>query len=78
MSFIPVIQYLAGLVVFGAVYWIMDGILTEIKGTGLAVAGDAYNLLLYLWVGIIIIYLIFGGWWVVRKYNERQYMGGNQ
>jgi len=76
MSFIPVIQYLAGLVVFGFTYWLMNGILDEIKDTGIAVASDSYNLLLYLWVGIIIIYLVFGGWWLVRKYDEREYMGG--
>lgn len=76
MSFIPVMQYLAGIAVFGFFYWLFDGMLDMFKDTELAVSSNAYNLLLYLWVGILIIYLIFGGFWVVRKYNEREYMGG--
>ena len=69
-------QYLAGIVTFGFIYWLMNGILGEIKNTGVAVASDAYNLLLYFWSGIIIIYLIFGGWWLIRKYDEREYYSG--
>jgi len=78
MSFLPVIEYLGGLAVFGLVYWIMDDILREILGTGypLMVTGNVYDLFMYLWMGIIAIYLIFGGWWLVRKYNEEQYQRG--
>ena len=37
--------------------------------------GLRLDLLLYIWTGAIIIYLIFGGYWVIRKYNEREYRG---
>ena len=78
MSFLPVMEYLAGLAVFGFVYWIIDDILSEILNVGypLMVSGQVYNLYSYLWVGIILLYLIFGGWWLVRKFNEKQYQGG--
>jgi len=38
--------------------------------------GNAYNLLMYIWTGALIIYIIFGGWWLIRKYSEKQYTGG--
>ena len=76
MSFIPVLEYLAGLPVFGFFYWLMDNILTEIAGVGVHQTGNVYDLLFYLWVGILFIYLIFGGWWLIRKYNEKEYMRG--
>ena len=76
MSFIPVMQYLAGIVVFGFFYWLFNGILDSFKEANIVVTGSTYNILLYLWTGILIIYLVFGGWWVVRKYNEKEYQGG--
>jgi len=78
MSFLPVLEYVGGLAVFGFVYWIMDDILAEILDVGypLMVTGQVYNLYSYLWVAIIVIYLIFGGWWLVRKFNEQQYQQG--
>ena len=76
MSFIPVLEYLAGIAVFGFTYWLMDNILTEIAQSGITLrTGNTYDLLFYLWVGILFIYLIFGGWWLVRKYNEKEYVG---
>jgi len=76
MSFVPVFQYLAGLGVFGIAYWFLNGLLTEFINTGVSETGNTYNLFSYFWIGIIFIYLIFGGWWLVRKYNEQQYRGG--
>ena len=78
MSFLPVMEYLGGIAVFGFVYWIMDDILRDIINTGypLVTSGNVYDLFLYLWMAILVIYLVFGGWWLVRKYNERQYQGG--
>ena len=76
MSFIPVLEYLAGITVFGFFYWIMDGVLDALKGSGVSATGDTYNLLFYMWVGILVVYLLFGGWWLIRKYDEQQYPGG--
>jgi hypothetical protein len=75
MSFIPVMMYLTGLAVFGFIYWLLDGIEKIFVGTGLAVAGDTYDILLYLWLGIIVVYVLFGGIWLIRSYNESVNMG---
>jgi hypothetical protein len=73
MGFIPVLQYFAGLGVFGFLWWLLDGILDIFIAVNMHQSGDAYDLLTALWSGIIILYLIFGGIWLVRKYNEDQY-----
>lgn len=73
MSFLPVLAYLGGLAVFGFVYWIMDGIMTDFVALGIAETGDVYTLLIYFWMGIVVIYLLFGGWWLIRMYNESAY-----
>jgi len=74
MSFIPILQYLGGLAAFGFMYWIMDGVITAISGVGFHQTGDVYTLYNYFWSAIIVVYLIFGGYWVVRTYNEQEYM----
>lgn len=75
MSFIPVLEYLAGLTVFGFVYWLMDGIMDNLRASGIGEGGSVYDLLFFLWAGILVVYMIFGGWWLVRKYNEREPFG---
>ena len=72
MSAVPAIAYLIGLGFFGFMYWIFDGIQELFRG--LSKTGNVYDIMLYAWTGIILVYIIFGGWWVVRKYNEDQYM----
>ena len=69
-------SYLIGLAVFGLIYWILDGIEKIMVGTGLAVAGDTYDLLLYLWIAVIVVYVLFGGIWLIRTYNEKENYGG--
>jgi hypothetical protein len=78
MSFIPVLMYFTGLAVFGFSYWLLDGILSIFRGTNIAntTTYHSYPLLLMLWAGIVVVYLIFGGIWLVRKYNEIEQMGG--
>jgi len=71
MSFLPVAEYLGGLAFFGMGYWLLNGIKEEIQTV--SESGNIYDLALYVWVGIIFIYLIFGGVWVVRKYARREY-----
>ena len=75
MSFIPVFMYLTGMAVFGFFYHLLDGILDDILASGVGESGTLLDLLLYLWAGMLIVYLIFGGWWMIRKYNESQYRG---
>ena len=50
----------------------------EFKLSGFSQTGSVYNLFNYAWVGLFVLYLVFGGWWVIRQYNEQQYMGGIQ
>ena len=76
MSAIPVLMYTMGIGVFGFVYWLLDGILRIMRATGVHETGNTFDLLWYMWLGILVIYLIFGGIWVVRKYNEVEYRGG--
>jgi len=76
VSFVPVLQYGLGLGFFGFIYWLMDGILDIIKEANVHETGTIYDFLLYLWAGCLIVYIIFGGWWMIRKYNEDQYTTG--
>jgi len=73
MSFIPVLQYIVGLGIFGFLWWLTNGIVSSIVVVGVHKSGDVWELMQYVWLGIIFIYLIFGGIWLVRKYNEVQY-----
>ena len=75
MGFIHVFEYLCGLAVFGFLYWILNGIKDEIQ-TAVAPSGDVYDLYLYVWTGSVIIYLLFGGIWLIRKYAELKEQGG--
>jgi len=74
MSAIHVIEYLAGIGFFGLTYWLLDGILDEIQPV--SATDGPFDLMLYFWIGVIFIYLIFGGIWLARKYNEQEYQGG--
>lgn len=76
MSFIPVLEYGLGLGIFGFTYWLMNGIMDEFIAAGVHETGTIYSLLTYFWAGVLLIYLIFGGIWVVRKYNEAEYRQG--
>ena len=68
-------MYLSGMAVFGFLYYLVDGMLDSIIASGVGESGSILDLLIYFWAGAIIIYLIFGGWWMIRKYNENQYRG---
>ena len=74
MSMLHVLEYLGGLCFFGLIYWLLDGILVELQGV--SETGNTYDLMLYIWIGIIVIYVLFGGIWVIRKYSEPEYGGG--
>jgi len=68
MSFIPVLQYCVGIAVFGFVYYLLDGILEEFLNVGVHKTNLTFEFLFYMWAGSLIVYLIFGGWWVIREY----------
>jgi len=68
-------EYLAGIVMFGLMYWLMNGILLDM--TGVSITGTTYDFIMLMWKGILLVYLIFGGIWVIRRYNEQE-TGGEQ
>lgn len=65
--------YIFGIPIVGFTAYIMQGIITNIITAGVHETGIVYQFLNYLWPGALILYLIFAGIWVVRKYNEEQY-----
>lgn len=76
MSFIPVAMFLGGGGVLGFIGWLLNGILDEFKAVNIHETGDIYDFLLYVWLGVFIVYWVFGGYWVIRKYNESEYTRG--
>jgi len=76
MSFIPALGYTAGIGVLGFVGWILGGIKDDLVDIGIHETGSVWTLLLYLWTAMFIIYLIFGGYYVIRQYNEDRYRTG--
>ena len=78
MSFTNVILYLIGLVVFGFVYWLLDGIADIFIAMNIANTTDftSYELVKYIWAGVVVVYLIFGGVWLIRSFQRQTYAGG--
>ena len=68
MSAIHVLEYIIGLAIFGFAYWLLDGIVQILKGYSLTT--PPYDLILYIWTGTIVVYLIFGIIWLARTYSE--------
>lgn len=77
-SFIPVLLYLIGLIMFGFMTWLLDGILGMFRALGIHNTTDfgAYDILVFIWYSIVVLYLIFGAIWLIRTYNEPQHQGG--
>lgn len=71
-NFTNVLLYIIGIVVFGFLYWLLNGMLDIIKATGVADTSTftVYPFLLYVWSGIVIVYLVFGGIWLVRCFEK--------
>jgi hypothetical protein len=76
-SVIPVLMYLIGLMVFGFVYWLLGGILSIFRGMNIedTTTYQAGPLLWYIFYGIVVVYLLLGGIWLIRTYNEKQQQG---
>lgn len=69
---IRVILYFAGLAIFGFIYWILDAILDVFIGANVATLGAVYNLCIFLWGAVLVVYLIFGGLYFVRQFMEKK------
>lgn len=72
MSFTYVVMYFIGLAIFGVLYWILNGITDILKAANIAdiTTFTPYDLLMYVWGGIVVVYLIFGGVWMVRSFQK--------
>ena len=78
MSFSNVILYFIGLTVFGFLYWLLGGITDAFIALNIHNTTDftSYELLLYIWSGIVIVYLIFGGIWLIRSFQKGSALTG--
>jgi hypothetical protein len=77
-NFTNILLYLIGLVVFGFLYWLLNGILDIIKALNVqdSTTFTVYPFLLYVWAGVVLIYLVFGGIWLVRCFEKGTDTGG--
>jgi len=76
MSFLPVVKYFVGLGVFGFAYWILGDIFETIIDEGVHTSGVTFNIIHMFFTGGLLVYMIFGGWWLIRMYNEDKYRQG--
>jgi len=76
MSFIPVLEYLAGIFTFGFFKLIFNDIIDAIQITN--PNGNVTELGLYIWLGLTIIYIIGGAIWLWSKYTEPRYQYGGR
>jgi len=73
VSMLPVLKYAFGLGVFGVVYWLLDGIMDLFIAEAVHTSGMTFNVIHAVWTAALLVYMVFGGWWLVRMYNEDQY-----
>lgn len=71
MSFIPVMEYLAGIFVFGFVKLIFNDVIDAVKVV--SATGDVYDLGEFLWVGIVIVYIVGGAIYLWLTYTRPAY-----
>ena len=67
-------EYLAGLFFFGLTYWILNGILPFFRA--ISVQDDVYTLANYLWIGALVVYVIFGIWYFIIRIKTWRYIMG--
>lgn len=73
-SALPVLAYLAGIVVFGMVYWFMNLLHIDLRFVSLQ--GNPFGLITFTWTAIVIVYIIFGAIWLIKQYRTKQYPYG--
>jgi len=64
-SVVLIFEYFGGLFFFGLAYWILNGILPELSVYSLT--GSVYDLANYIWAAAVVIYLLFGIWYLIIK-----------
>jgi len=69
-AFNTVFDYLLSFGIAGFLFWILNGILIELRV--FSTTGDVYDLGNYLWSGALVIILVFGAFWFIRSLKEWQ------
>jgi len=62
------LEYFIGFPIFGAAYWLLNGILVEFKV--LTLDSDLKAYCNWLWFGALVLYLVLGVFWLPRKIKE--------
>ena len=65
-----VLDYLAGFFIFGILWVIFDSVLPDIFNY--APQGTVYTLAVFLWRASVVVYLIFGPFYLFGKLKERE------
>ena len=76
MSAAPMLGYIIGIGIFSGVGWFLKGIMETFLDTGVYQTNSVLTFFQYLWAAVFIIFLIGGGIYVIRQYNEMQNAGG--
>jgi len=76
MSAAPVLGYVLGIGIFAAAGWFLNGIKDTFIDVGMHQSNDVLVFFQYIWTAVFILFLVFGGIYVIRQYNEKSYMGG--
>jgi len=70
------LDYFFGLAVFGFLYWLLNGIVPEFMA--ISETNAIYNLAVWLWHGSLVLYLVFGIFWLPRKLKEYDNWNGGR
>ena len=63
-----VFTYLAAFMVMGFLYWILNEIIIMFRPH--SETGTVFTLTNYLWDGLLLIFMVFGTFWLIRKLKE--------
>lgn len=62
------LDYFMGFAIFGLVYWFLNGILVEFQV--FSATNITYTYATWLWHGSLVIYIVFGIFWLPRVLKE--------
>jgi len=75
MSAAPALAYVIGIGIFSIAGWFLNGIKDVFVDSNIYTSNSVFTLFQYVWTGAFIIFLIGGGLYLIRQYNEKQYQG---
>lgn len=69
-------DYIIGLGLFGLIWGILN--LIYVPLTALKSPGDLLTIANVMWTGSLVVYLVFGAFWLPRKIKEWEYYNGSR